>query len=107
MTAMDRQTGKAILGRDEIEQSIDEILSTNRGDRVMRADYGSDLLDLVDVGMNASGKAKLSQATADAIARHEPRVRITRVIARAQAGELHYEVHGEVNATAAQIRVQR
>ena len=107
MSAMDRQTGKAISGVTELEQSIDEILSTNRGDRVMRADYGSDLFSLVDIGMNASGKAKLSQATADAISRHEPRVDLTRVIVRADAGEIQYDVHGDVVATGALLMVTR
>jgi phage baseplate assembly protein W len=107
MTAMDRETGKAISGVNEVEQSIDEILSTQRGDRVMRADYGSDLFALVDVGMNASGRAKVSQATADAIARHEPRVRITRVVSTAGPGDLHYEVHGELLVTGAQVLVKR
>jgi phage baseplate assembly protein W len=107
MTAMDRRTGKPLSGREEIEQSIDEILSTPRGERVMRADYGSDLFLLVDIGMDASGKAKLAQATADAIARHERRVRITRVVTRAEPGELHYDVHGETTTGRTAVLVKR
>jgi phage baseplate assembly protein W len=57
--------------------------------------------------MNASGRARVSQATADAIARHEPRVRITSVISLAEAGELHYEVRGDIAESAVQVLVKR
>ena len=104
MTAMDRRTGKALSGREEIEQALDEILDTPRGERLMRAEYGSDLFKLVDVGMDASGKAKLSQAIAEAIERHEPRVRLTRVAVHAEPGELHYDLHGYVRTGSITVR---
>lgn len=107
MTAMHRETGKGIGGVEELEQSLDEILATQRGDRVMRADYGTELLELVDVGMDASGKARLSQATAEAIMRHEPRVRVSRVVARAEAGAVTFEVQAEATRGAGRVVARR
>ena len=46
-------------------------------------------------------------ATADALARHERRVRITRVVARAEPGELHYDVHGETTEGRTAVVVRR
>lgn len=39
----DRTTGVAIDGIDRLRQSIEDVLTTPRGSRVLRRDYGSDL----------------------------------------------------------------
>lgn len=79
MTGMDASTGKLLDGVAHIRQSIGDILSTPIGTRVGRRDYGSLLPELVDQPMNALGRMRLMAATALAIQRWEPRVKLSAV----------------------------
>lgn len=79
MNGMSAITGKALSGVEHIRQSIGDILSTPIESRVMRRDYGSMLFRLIDQPANAATMMLLRAATADAIRRWEPRVRLTRV----------------------------
>lgn len=81
MTAMNRRTGRALDPNSEAHliQSIGDILTTPRGSRVMRRDYGSDLPDLIDQPLNAATRLRIYAATALALFRWEPRARLTRV----------------------------
>ena len=106
--AMDRDTGKAITGAEEIRQSVRTILGTIPGERVMRAEYGSELYDLTDIPLNGSGRARVTQATAGALTQWEPRLRITRVVFSGldATGQIVQEIHGTVTATREEIKVR-
>jgi uncharacterized protein len=79
-TGMNTVTGASFAAEvDHIRQSIRDILTTPLGSRVMRRDYGSLLPELIDQPGNAVGVLRLRAATVAAIARWEPRVRITRI----------------------------
>jgi len=105
--AMDRVTGEEIAGIAEIEQSVSEILGTIPGDRYMRADYGSELFALTDIGMNASARARFALATGDALRRFEPRVRVDRVTIDGSAGEVVITAYCTMVQTGQQIVVRR
>ncbi|MBR2270411.1 GPW/gp25 family protein [Sphingobium sp.] len=79
MKGMSASTGKAIEGTDHLAGSIADILSTPLGSRVMLRDYGSLIFDLVDQPLNAGTAILLRAATAVALRRWEPRIRVTRV----------------------------
>lgn len=79
MTGMHRTTGKPLTGTAHIAQSIADILTTPIGSRVMRRDYGSRLPELVDAPLNPATRQLIAAASAGAIARWEPRVRLKRV----------------------------
>jgi hypothetical protein len=83
-------TGKALDGLAHLRQSIRDILTTPLGSRVMRREYGSRLFDLVDNPLNDQTLVEIFAATAEAILRWEPRLRVTRV--QAQAVE-----HGKIS----------
>lgn len=72
-------TGKAIEGEAHLRQSIADILTTPIGTRVMRRDYGSLLPELIDQPFNGSTRVVLYGATATALMRWEPRLRLTKV----------------------------
>lgn len=78
-TGMSRSIGKALAGNDHLEQSIGDILSTPIGTRVMRRDYGSMLFELIDQPMNAVTRLLVFAATAIALAKWEPRIKLQRV----------------------------
>lgn len=79
MSGMDRLTGKTLDGTAHIAQSIADILTTPIGTRVMRRDYGSRLFELIDAPLNAVTRHLIAAASAGAIARWEPRVKLGRV----------------------------
>lgn len=91
MIGMDSTTGLPLGGIDHLRQSIRDILTTPLGSRVMRRDYGSALPDLVDSNLTGLTLAQLYAATADALRRWEPRLRVTRVQAEVLT-EGHVEI---------------
>jgi len=77
-TGVNAQTGAALSDWDHTQQSIQKILTTPIGARVMRRDFGSDLPDLVDLKMTRRNILAIYSASAAAIARWEPRFRMRR-----------------------------
>jgi phage baseplate assembly protein W len=82
MRGTDATTGKPLSGLDHLRQSIRDILTTPLGSRVMRREYGSRLFDLVDNPLNDATIIELFAATAEALLRWEPRIKVQRVQAR-------------------------
>jgi uncharacterized protein len=76
---MDAATGKPLEGDAHLAQSVRRILSTPIGTRVGRRDFGSLLPELVDQPANAASRIRIFAATALALKRWEPRIRVTRV----------------------------
>jgi uncharacterized protein len=87
LRGMSRETGKPLDGLAHLGQSVRDILSTPLGTRVMRRDYGSNLPDLVDRPMEPSLLVDIYAATVEALARWEPRLKVTRVSATAATAE--------------------
>ncbi len=79
MQGMDRRTGRKLSGIDHLWQSVEDILTTRIGSRVMRRSYGSKLPDLIDEPFNEETRTDMIAATADAIARWETRFSVTSV----------------------------
>lgn len=79
MAGMSRTTGDALGGFDHLKQSIEDILTTPIGTRVHRRDYGSRLPRLVDRPINKSLVSDLVAATAEALDRWEPRLKLEQV----------------------------
>lgn len=79
MRGMNREAGTSLGGFDHLRQSVVDILTTPKGTRVMRRDYGSNLPRLVDRPVNQSLIAALRAETVDALAKWEPRLRCERV----------------------------
>lgn len=77
IVGMDRETGRRISGPDHIRQSVADLLSTRLNTRVMRRDYGSEALDLIDRPGNGEAVLGRYVAIAEAIDKWEPRVTLT------------------------------
>lgn len=96
MDGIGAATGKRLGGIDHLRQSIRDILTTPIGSRVMRRDYGSRLFQLIDAPMNRSTLLELYAATAEAIAKWEPRFKLQKVVASsAQPGAVVLDMTGE------------
>ncbi|MBU1001917.1 MAG: GPW/gp25 family protein [Proteobacteria bacterium] len=89
MRGMCAESGKSLQGIEHLRQSIRDILTTPLGSRVHRREYGSRLPRLVDAPLNDGTLIELYAATAEAIARWEPRFRLSSVEAeRGEAGRV-------------------
>lgn len=79
MQGMNAQTGRQLCGLAHLRQSITDILSTPMGSRVMRREYGSRLFELIDAPVTQGTLIDLYAATAEALAKWEPRFKLNRV----------------------------
>lgn len=79
MRGMNARTGTAADDLVHLAQSISDVLTTPIGTRVERRDYGSLLPSLIDQPFNDKTRLQLYGATATALMRWEPRIRVSRI----------------------------
>jgi len=79
MVLMDRYTGKTISDYAHLRQSINTILTTSIGSRVILRDFGASLYDLLDAPMNSAFLLSLRSSIVEAIEKYEPRIAIKKV----------------------------
>lgn len=79
MIGMNRNTGREISDIEHLKQSLRDLLTTAKGTRIMRADYGSNLPRLIDMPVNNDLILDIISETADAIDKWEPRIKVTQV----------------------------
>ncbi len=99
---MNRNTGAAVQTQlAHLRQSIVDILTTPIGTRVERRSYGSLLPELIDHPDNAVTRMRLYAATASALMKWEPRLRVNRVrlFTGPQPGQCTVELQGELVPT--------
>jgi len=102
---MNATTGKKMTRRDHIRQSINDILSTPVGSRLMRREYGSLLPELIDQPLHGATLLRAYAATATAIMRWEPRVQIQRVQLSMSEGRLVLDIDSAEDGTAGHLQV--
>ena len=73
---MDRLTGTVLSGTASLAQQVADVLTTPIGSRVMRRDYGSLLPLLIGQPLNARTRLQIYAATAAALERWIPRLRL-------------------------------
>jgi len=90
MSGIESMTGTEIDEMAHIRQSIQDILLTLPGERVMRREYGSWLRFLIDAPQDPITMMDIHVASIGAIRRWEPRVRIRdlRAIEASDTGRL-------------------
>ncbi|EGK3350948.1 GPW/gp25 family protein [Salmonella enterica] len=79
MNGVNCRTGKRLSGTAHLRQSVSDILNTPIGSRVLVRDYGSELFELVDSPRDDLLRLRIIAATAKALARWEPRLRLSTV----------------------------
>lgn len=75
------QGAKTHMLRDEedIQSSLEILLSTKRGERIMRSDYGCDLHELVFEPLTTTFKTYIVDLIKTAIVYHEPRIEVEKI----------------------------
>ena len=93
---MNRQTGLSISEVEHIRQSVRDILVTPVGSRVMRREYGSLLLALIDQPQTPALRLQIMAACYSAIQKWEPRVTLSTItFERGEAdGALYVDISG-------------
>lgn len=87
--------GTTLSGIDHLKQSIRDILTTPKGSRVMRRDYGSNIFYLIDKPMNRGTIAQLRAEAFDALDKQEPRIKVSAVkVVTASPGEVVFDIQG-------------
>jgi phage baseplate assembly protein W len=79
MSGIDSENANLIDEMTHIRQSIQDILLTMPGERVMRRDYGSWLRALVDAPLDPITIMDIRAASIGAISRWEPRIFVEQV----------------------------
>lgn len=70
------RSGKLAMseGEEDIQEAIFIILNTIRGERVMRQDFGSNVMDYVFAPASSSRRASLAAHVRDILTQQEPRI---------------------------------
>jgi hypothetical protein len=78
---VDATTGKIAMAayEQDIKEAIRIILSTSKGERVMRPDFGSGIHDLVFASMSTAVIGLLESDVREALTTWEPRIELLRV----------------------------
>lgn len=79
LIGMNRETGQPMTGVEHLKQSIKDILTTRKGARRERPEYGSDLPLMVDLPANKGLISAMQAEAARAIGRWEPRIKIDNI----------------------------
>ncbi|WP_045441329.1 GPW/gp25 family protein [Citrobacter sp. S-77] len=87
MNGVNCRTGKRLSGTAHLRQSVSDILNTPVGSRVLVRDYGSDLFELVDSPRDDLLRLRIIAATATALTRWEPRLKVSKVTVTFPADE--------------------
>ena len=64
-----------VENEEDIRQSLEILLSTIKGERIMRPDYGANVEDMVFEPLSVSFAKRMSDKIENAILFHEPRVK--------------------------------
>jgi phage baseplate assembly protein W len=95
MQGMDRNTGKPLAGMAHLRQSIQDILTTTVGERLICRDYGAKVFSYVDQPLNDSLTLEIMAAVANALHDFEPRIQLTKVgVHKAEVGHLTLWLEG-------------
>ncbi|KAA8734915.1 baseplate assembly protein [Acinetobacter qingfengensis] len=90
---MSRFNGRILAELEHIKQSIQDILTTPLGSRIMRRDYGSIIADLIDQPVTDVLILKLYSAIYTPITRWEDRIIIEQItISELAAGSLILDI---------------
>ena len=74
---INQRGGLAVTAYEEkVKESIKTILSTARGERVMRPDFGCDIHAFVFATLDATNLTLIKSAVRDALVRWEPRIEV-------------------------------
>lgn len=104
---MNAENGKTLSGIEHLKQSINDILSTPVGTRIMRRNYGSRLMYLLDGPINEVMTAQIQAAVVEALSNYEPRIKLSRVVVNnIKDGRIDLTIEGFFIPNSSAIRLE-
>ena len=93
---IDKNTGRSLQTEQQsIQQSLQDIITTPIGSRVMRREYGSLIFELLDQPINDSLVLKCYSAIYTAVTRWEDRISISQIfMSSVQGNGLTFDIEG-------------
>jgi phage baseplate assembly protein W len=91
-----------VSGPEDIDRSILMVLSTAKGERLMRPQFGCRIWDQLFDPINANTMGRMSQSVRDSLSQWEPRITVEEVTARPDVdtdGKVVIAITYRVNAT--------
>ncbi len=86
--------------KQQLWQSVRDVLTTPLGSRIMRRDYGSVLPDLIDAPQNSITRMQLMSAAVIALTRWEPRIALSAVdVSWSKTGRVEMYLSGLLTET--------
>ncbi len=94
-------TVKTVSGVDDINESIQILLSTALGERVKREDFGASLTNFVFEPTSTANQALLKNLVEKAILLNEPRIRLDKLVLEpeVEAGLINISIEYTVRST--------
>lgn len=107
MNGLNKNSGTQISNLAHLQQSVADILTTPIGTRLMRRDYGSTLFDLIDQPANGATLLRVFSATATALMKWEPRIKVKKIslAAHQPAGKWMLTISGLVDKAQVDLSV--
>lgn len=106
MTGMDKVSGKPLTDFLHLKQSIEDILTTPIGSRIMRREYGSKLFQRLDAPMTGELIAEIYADVVEALFNYEPRFKVTNVtVVSIEDGHLILDLMGKYLLTGETITI--
>ena len=108
MMGMNRKTGKALSDNEHVIQSVRDIITTQKGSRVMLREYGCAPTDMIDRPINELFNLDLNASVAEALAKWEPRFRLDKVFITGfnTSGRVTIAVEGTIIASGVRSRLE-
>lgn len=91
---LNRDSGGIVTDAAHIQQSVTDILTTPKGSRLMRRDYGSDIPALIDNPMTDATRLRVIAAAYEALTAWEPRISISSIAAHPDGSNITIIING-------------
>lgn len=107
MRGTDRHTGQPLNGLAHLRQSVNVILTTPIGSRLMNREFGSRIFDYVDRSSSQITVIDIIAAAAEALDRWEPRIDVKRIeLDNITPGSLAFSVVGLYRNTGERVEIE-
>lgn len=92
---MNRHDGRIIKDElDYLKQSIDDIINTPIGSRIMRRNYGCAIMDIIDLPMNEYTLIQIQAQLANTLLQQENNISLTKLVVKNKNQCLFLELEG-------------
>lgn len=93
LNTLSNNDGTLLSGYEHLRQSIEDILFTPLGSRIMLPDYGSKVFTFIDMPINRETLIDLYSEVIQALVKWEPRIRPTRVqVSEISGGRVSFDL---------------